>query len=103
MLNDLVPHLHDLLVRVRVHTRHESRASGGPVLREQPSRLVPDPTGIAQRLWAHRAGPPLWGLVYSAVHALPYAVDVRVEVCKAGPLYDFDPFRGARFDFGGNG
>ncbi|KAI3426719.1 uncharacterized protein J3R85_009781 [Psidium guajava] len=70
LVGGLAPHLEHLLVRVGVQRRDESRARRGPVLGEQPARLVPDAARVAEGLRPQRAGPPLRGLGYLAVQAL---------------------------------
>ncbi|GER35090.1 hypothetical protein STAS_11347 [Striga asiatica] len=67
----LPPHLQHFPVVVRVLLVRKTRATGGPVLRQQPPRLVPHPASIAESLRAKRPGPPLRRLGNPAVSAPP--------------------------------
>lgn len=63
--------LHNLSMRIGVLCGNKSRTGSGSVFRHQPTRLVSDTAGIAQRFGAHRPGPPLRGFLGGAVEALP--------------------------------
>lgn len=66
-----LPHLQHFPVAVRVSFDRERRATSWSILGEEPARLVPDPTCVAERLQAQRAGPPLRSLLHLAMAAAP--------------------------------
>ena len=67
----LPPQLQHLAVRIRVLRQNKRWARRGPVLWDEPARLVPHAARIAERFWAHGPSPPLRGLVRGAMQALP--------------------------------
>ena len=68
-----------LPMRIRVFGRHKSRTRSGSVLGYKPTRLIPDPTSIAKRLWAHGPSPPLRSLLGGTMEAFP-ARWIRIRV-----------------------
>jgi len=67
----LPPQFQHLAVRIRVLRQNKRWARRGPVLWDEPARLVPHAARIAERFWAHGPSPPLRGLVRGAMQALP--------------------------------
>lgn len=71
LLAGLNPHLDHLLVRIGMQSGDERGTGGRAVLGEESARFVTNAARITQSLGAHRPRPPLWRLLYLAMHAFP--------------------------------
>lgn len=89
--------LQDLPMGVRMLAQYKSRARCRPVLRHQPTGLVPDTAGVTQRFRPVRPRPPLRRLIGGAVEASP---SIGVVISASGdaaavlpPLHGGGSFR----------
>lgn len=81
-------------MRIRVFCRQKCRTRSGSVFGYKSTRLIPDPTRVAQSFGAHRPSPPLRGLLGGTMEA-PSARRVRIRVGMRAP---FLLLRRRRFD-----